>query len=300
VSLDGVAVARGMGTVGATAVEQRAATPSIADDPFVAGACMLARCETLSGADLAAALGFPPPGDDAWARVVDDGAESVELKVLLTPQPGSTVHLVGRHGRVRTRRLHLLDTPDLGLARRDVNVRLRDRGRDRWDLTVRVRGEDPVPGGTPPAGSRVELDVLPGVVHRSTEVRAALEAGCALDVRDGRVPVQKVLTDDQAALLTGAAGALGDEELGPFGPLVIERATVPRPSCGIAHARHERFRFPGGRVIEEFSARCAPAEARRTAEAVAVFLATHGLAPAPPHRTKTAMWSEQLRRARHR
>lgn len=261
---------------------------------------MLEPGEPLPGADVAAALGFPPLGDDAWARIVGGGAESVELKVLLTPQPGSTVHLVGRHGRVRTRRLHLLDTPDLGLAHLGVNVRLRDRGRDRWDLTVRVRGEDPVPGGVPPAGSRVELDMLPGVVHRSTEVRAVLDAGRALDVRDGRVPVQKVLTDAQEALLWGAAGATASEELGLFGPLVIERATVPRARCGIAHARHERFRFPGGRVLEEFSARCAPADARRTAEAVAVFLATHGLAPAPPHRTKTSLWTEQLRRARVR
>ncbi|MDD7939239.1 hypothetical protein PHK61_12515 [Actinomycetospora lutea] len=261
---------------------------------------MLERCGTLSGAHLADALGFPPPDDAAWARVVDGGVESVELKVLLTPQPGSTVHLAGRHGRVRTRRLHLVDTPDLGLAHLGVHVRLRDRGRDRWDLTVRVRGEDPVPGGMPPAGSRIELDMLPGLVHRSTEVRTALEGERALDVRDGRVPVQKILTADQEELLRGAAGELASDELGVFGPLVIERASVPRPRCGIAHARHERFRFPGGRVLEEFSARCAPADARRTAEAVAVFLAAHGLAPAPPHRTKTTMWTEQLRRARLR
>ncbi|MFC5138824.1 hypothetical protein ACFPK1_11320 [Actinomycetospora rhizophila] len=261
---------------------------------------MLEWSDTLSGTDLAAALGFPPPDDAAWARVADGGAESVELKVLLTPEPGSTVHLVGRHGRVRTRRLHLLDTPDLGLAHLGVHVRLRDRGRDRWDLTVRVRGEDPVPGGAPPAGSRIELDMLPGLVHRSTEVREPLDRERALDVRDARVPVQKVLTADQEELLLGAAGELGGAELEVFGPLVIERAPVPRPRCGLAHARHERFRFPDGRVLEEFSARCAPADARRTAEAVAVFLATHGLAPAPPHRTKTTMWTEQLRTARSR
>lgn len=261
---------------------------------------MLERGGTLSGADLAAALGFPPPGDAAWARVVDAGAESVELKVLLTPQPGSTVHLAGRHGRVRIRRLHLLDTPDLGLAHRGVHVRLRDRGRERWDLTVRVRGEDPVPGGAPPACSRVELDILPGVVFRSTEVRTPLPAGLALDVRDGRVAVQTILSEDQDALLRGAAGELAREDLGLFGPLAIERATVPRSRCGLAHARHERCRFPGGPALEEFSARCVPAEARRTAEAVAVFLATNGLTPAPPHRTKTAMWTEQLRRARRR
>ncbi|GAA4915770.1 hypothetical protein EV188_104405 [Actinomycetospora succinea] len=261
---------------------------------------MLEWSDVSSGTDLAAALGFPPPEDVAWARVVDGDAESVELKVLLTPRPGSTVHLVGRHGRVRTRRLHLLDTPDLGLAHRGVHVRLRDRGRGRWDLTVRVRGEDPVPGGAPPAASRIELDMLPGLVHRSTEIRAALDVERALDVRDERVPVQKVLTDDQEALLQGAAGDLGSEELGVFGPLVIERASVPRSLCGIAHARHERFRFPGGRVLEEFSARCAPADACRTAEDVAVFLATHGLVPAPPHRSKTTMWTEQLRRAPRR
>ncbi|MEJ2889683.1 hypothetical protein [Actinomycetospora aeridis] len=252
------------------------------------------------GADFAATLGFPPPEDAAWSRIVDAGAESVELKVLLTPQPGSTLHLAGRHGRVRVRRLHLLDTPDLGLAHLGVNIRLRDRGRDRWDLTVRVRGEDPVPGGVPPTGSRVELDVLPGLVFRSTEVRTTVPPGTALAVRDGLRDVRDVLSDDQTTLLQGAAGALAGAELGVFGPLVIERATVPRVRCRLPHARHERCRFPGGRELEEFSARCAPTEARGTAEALADFLATHGLDPAPPHRTKTALWTDQLRSARYR
>ncbi|GAA4889752.1 hypothetical protein [Actinomycetospora straminea] len=256
---------------------------------------MLERARTLRGADLATALGFPPPGDAAWAGIAESGAGSVELKVLLVPREGSTLRLAGRHGRVRTRRLHLLDTRDLALARHGVHVRLRDRGRDRWDLTVRVRGEDPVPGGTPPTAARVELDVLPGVVFRSTEVREPLPAGRATACRDGRVDVHDLLTDDQAALLAGAVPDLAGVALGTHGPLVIERASVPRPRCRLAHARHERCRFPGGRVLEEFSARCAPADARVTAEAVAGFLTRHGLTPEPPHRTKTAVWADVLR-----
>lgn len=243
--------------------------------------------------DLAEALGFPPVGDGRWTEIVEGGADSVEIKVLLVPGAGTTARLAGTHAtRVRQRRLYLLDTDDLALARAGVHLRLRDRGRDRWDLTVRIRGSGVAPGLRVPGG-RIELDVLPGGVFRSSEVRERLAADRALACREGLVDPRELLTEAQAALLAAAAGDVAGV-LHVHGPLRVERTTVPRPRCRLPHARHERCRIPGGRLLEEFSARCAPAEAPIVARAAALFLAAHRLVPAARQRTKTAAWTDEL------
>ena len=241
--------------------------------------------------------GFPPPGDPLWQTIAAAGAGSVELKVLLVPGAG---HFTGHHGgRVRQRRLYLLDTADLLLARVGVHVRLRDRGRDRWDLTVRVRDEGTAPDQRRPADARVEVDVLPGHAYHSAELRDTLAADLAAACRDGDLDVHALMTAPQAALLAGAVPGLRatGQDLVVHGPLTVERTVVPRPRCGLAHARHERCRFPAGRVLEEFSARCAPAEAPAVARAVSRFLVRHGATPAAQQRTKTAAWLDELLRA---
>lgn len=255
---------------------------------------MLEHARASPGDGGAAAPRFPPEHDPLWASVAAAGAESVELKVLLVPDVGSPVaRFTGRHvGRVRHRRLYLLDTTDLVLARRGVHVRLRDRGRDRWDLTVRVRGAGAVPEAARPAGARREIDVLPGLAFHSTELREALDVGRAAACRDGDLDVRALMTEGQRALLATAVAEPGD--LRVHGPLTVERAVVPRPRCGLAHARHERCRFPGGRVLEEFSARCVPADAPAVARALGVFLDLHGAEPAASQRTKTAAWLDEL------
>ena len=100
-------------------------------------------------------------------------------------------------------------------------------------------------------------------------------------------------TGVQAELLGRAVPGLSGV-LRAYGPLQVERVSVPRPRCRLAHARHERCRFPGGRVIEEFSARCPPADAPTVARAAALLLAAHRLVPAAQHRTKTAVWTDEL------
>lgn len=259
---------------------------------------MLDHAPTHPEGDLAAALGFPPVGDPRWAAIAAGGADSVEIKVLLTPGADTAARLAGtRATRVRHRRLHLLDTDDLVLARAGVHLRLRDRGRDRWDLTVRLRGSGPVPDVPRVPGGRVELDVLPGAVLHSSQAQARLPAHRAIACRDGQVDPRHLLTGAQAALLAHAVpGPAGP--LRVHGPLRVERATVPRPRCRLPHARHERCRFPGGRVLEEFSARCAPADAPLVARAAALLLTTHRLTPAPRQRTKTGVWAEELMSAR--
>jgi hypothetical protein len=254
---------------------------------------MLDQAPLFPGGDLAAALGFPPAGDPRWSAIADGGADSVEIKILLAPGADTAALLaVPRATRARHRRLHLLDTADLTLARAGVHLRLRDRGRDRWDLTVRLRGSGPAPGLPRVEGGRVELDVLPGAVFSSSEVRERVPADRALACRDGRLDPRALLTAPQAALLAAGVGDVGT--LYVHGPLEVERASVPRPRCHLAHARHERARFPGGRVLEEFSARCLPGEAAVVARAAALLLAAHRLAPAAQQRTKTAVWTDEL------
>jgi hypothetical protein len=244
--------------------------------------------------DLAEALGFPPAGDDRWAEIAEGGADSVEIKVLLAPGTDTATRLAGRHAtRVRRRRLYLVDSDDLALARAGVHLRLRDRGRDRWDLTVRLRGRGPAAELQGVPRVRVELDVLPGAVFHSSEVRERLPADQALACRDGLVDARELLTEVQAAVLADAVPGLAGA-LRVHGPLRVERATVPRPRCHLPHARHERCRFPGGRVLEEFSARCEPGDAPLVARATAVFLTAHRLIPAAQHRTKTAVWTDEL------
>lgn len=255
---------------------------------------MLDHALRYAGGDLTEALGFPPAGDERWAEIAGCGADSVEIKVLLDPAVDTAARLAGAHAtRVRQRRLHLLDTDDLVLARAGVHLRLRDRGRDRWDLTVRVRGAGSAPPLPRVEGLRVELDVLPGAVFHSSEVCVALPADRAVACRDGLVDPRDLLTEAQAAVLAGSVPDLAGP-LHVHGPLRVERATVPRPRCRLPHARHERCRFPGGRVLEEFSARCPPRDALVVARAAAFFLAAHRLAPAAQHRTKTAVWTDEL------
>ncbi|WP_433028894.1 hypothetical protein [Actinomycetospora sp. CA-053990] len=166
---------------------------------------MLDRARTAQG-DPPGAVGFPPPDDALWTWVAGSGVDSVELKVLLRPGPGTGARFTVHHAsRVRQRRLYLMDTPDLVLARAGVHVRLRDRGRDRWDVTVRLRGEGPVADLPRPGGARVELDVLPGHAFHSTELREVVDVDRALACRDGHLDTREVLTGAQAALLDEAA-----------------------------------------------------------------------------------------------
>ncbi|GAA4779445.1 hypothetical protein GCM10023200_10740 [Actinomycetospora chlora] len=268
--------------------------PDPATPPSRREHALLDHAPLFPGSDLAAALGFPPAGDPRWTAVADGGAESVEIKILLAPGADTAALLAGpRPARVRHRRLYLLDTDDLALARTGVHLRLRDRGRDRWDITVRLRGAGSAGEVTPVPGARVELDILPGTLFHSTQIVERVPAELAVACRDGRVAPHELLTAAQAALLAVGTGGI-DGPLRAHGPLRVERASVPRPRCHLAHARHERVRFAGGRVLEEFSARCAPGEAGVVAGAAALLLAAHRLAPAARQRTKTAEWTDEL------
>jgi hypothetical protein len=243
-----------------------------------------------------------------WHPVHGTDAHSVELKALLaTPVAAAATALTGRPTpRWRARRMYLLDTPDLDLARSGVEIRLRRRVRGRYDVSARTRrctsGAHDDADGTeraPPDGARVELDVLPGAVWRTVEMRREVEPGEALDAIVGAVPPAALLSVTQRTWARrGGRGPVSDEALADLrlhGPLVVARLQVPIPrGSGLRGARLEHCRYPSGREVLELSTRCPPEQARQVADALGRLVTDRGVALAETHRTKTAVWRDEL------
>jgi hypothetical protein len=243
---------------------------------------------------------FPSPRSADWQRLLDEDADSVEVKVLLGPGPdAAAAALTGRAApRWRLRRLHLLDTPDLAIARSGVEMRLRRRARGRHDLTVRARRRHGRGARRPhPPGARVEFDVLPGAVWHTVELRRDVDPALAEAVADGTARPDELLTPDQEEWLWAAAGVFPTASLVAHGPLAVRRVGVPdgRFRAGRAHLEHARY--PSGRELVEFSTRCRPDVAGEVARDVTRFLAAAGVAPSHRHVTKTAVWLDELARS---
>ena len=242
---------------------------------------------------------FPSPRSDHWQRMLDEDVDSVEVKILLAPGPETAATaLTGRATpRWRLRRLYLLDTPDLVIARSGVELRLRRRARGRHDLTVRARRRHGSGTRRPrPPGARVEFDVLPGAVWHTVELRREVDAVLAEAVAAGRTGPGELLTPEQEEWLEEVAGTLPTETLVAHGPLAVRRVGVPEGRFR-AGAHLEHCRYPSGRELTEFSTRCRPDAAAQTAGEVTRFLAARGVAPAVSHVTKTAVWLDELARS---
>lgn len=246
---------------------------------------------------------FPLLCSDDWQSIVDEGVDSVEVKILLGPGPdAAAAALTGRTtSRWRLRRVYLLDTPDLDFAHAGVEMRLRRRARGRHDLTVRARRRH---GGTrrpQPPGARVEFDILPGAVWHTVELRRDVDASLAEAVAEGIAFPQELLTPDQEEWMRAAAEDLSAAALAStlvvHGPLRVSRVGVPGSRFRVARAHLEHCRYPSGRELVEFSTRCRPESAGRVAEEVLRFLASQGVAPSGSHDTKTAIWLDELARA---
>lgn len=226
-------------------------------------------------------------------------ADSVELKMLLAVEPDAAATLLtGRRApRWRTRQVHLIDTSDLGLARAGFEVRLRRRARGRLDLVVRARSPW-VGSSARPSGARVELDVLPGAAWRTTELRHDLDDATADAWRAGRMAARQLFSAGQADWTRQQLGTRRvDEVAGALvvhGPLVVHRLRVPARRFPVARARLEHCRYAGGRTLVEFSARCAPRDSPAIAAEVCGFLGRLGIVAADRHRTKTALWVDDL------
>jgi hypothetical protein len=243
---------------------------------------------------------FPSPRSGHWQRMLEEDVDSVEVKILLAPGPEAAARaLTGRETpRWRLRRLYLLDTPDLAIARSGVELRLRRRARGRHDLTVRARRRHG--SGTRrarPPGARVEFDVLPGVVWHTVELRREVDAALAEAVAAGRAGPGELLTPEQEEWLEEVAGTLPTETLVAHGPLAVRRVGVPDSRFRAGRAHLEHCRYPSGRELTEFSTRCRPDAAARVAEEVTRFLAARGVVPAASHVTKTAVWLDELARS---
>jgi hypothetical protein len=232
--------------------------------------------------------------------MLEEDVDSVEVKILLGPGPEAAARaLTGRETpRWRLRRLYLLDTPDLAIARSGVELRLRRRARGRHDLTVRARRRHGSGTRRPrPPGARVEFDVLPGVVWHTVELRREVDAALAEAVAAGRAGPGELLTPEQEEWLEEVAGTLPTETLVAHGPLAVRRVGVPDSRFRAGRAHLEHCRYPSGRELTEFSTRCRPGAAARVAEEVTRFLAARGVVPAASHVTKTAVWLDELARS---
>lgn len=243
---------------------------------------------------------FPSPHAPDWQRVVEQGVDSVEVKVLLgLGSDAAAAALTGRSGcRWRLRRVYLLDTPELDFARSGVQMRLRRRARGRHDLTVRARRPYGTVDGPPPPGARVELDVLPGAMWHSVELRHEVDASLAAAVADGSMSPGELLDPAQEQWLRAAAASLPAAALVTglvvHGPLQVSRVGIPGCRGRVGRAHLEHCRYPSGRELVEFSTRCPPEWAGQVAEEVTRFLATRGVAPLRQHTTKTAVWLDEL------
>jgi hypothetical protein len=248
----------------------------------------------------AAAEVFPLPDGIDWRGVGDSDADSVELKMLLAldgePVPTETTRRRG------ARRIYLLDTPDLDLCGVGVHVRVRRRGPRRFDLVVRVRDRDRVTGRRGPEEARVELDVLPGNLLRTTELRRTVDPDAAVACFEDGAPPAALLSGAQRrwlrTLLPEGMSESVLDALVLHGPLTTHRYRVPRSRFTVGRAFLEHCRYPSGLELRELSVKCRPADAPRAAVALARFLADHRIQVARGHRTKTALWLEEIRDSR--
>jgi hypothetical protein len=244
----------------------------------------------------AAAEAFPLPSGIDWRGVADSDADSVELKMLL--DAGGDPVPVRRRRSSGTRRVYLLDTPDLALCTAGVHLRVRLRGPERYELVVRVRDAGRVDGRNGPDEARVELDMLPGTLLRTTQLRHVVDPALAAACLEDRAPLARMLGPEQQEWLRTLVPA----ELPPtvlddlvlHGPLTTHRYRVPRDRFADGRAFLEHCWYPSGRELRELSVKCLPAEAPRVAVALARFLADHRIRPAAGHRTKTALWIEEI------
>lgn len=244
------------------------------------------------------------PTSAGWAGIGADDADSVELKILLADGPdAAAMALTGlATPSWRARHMHLLDTPDLALALAGLEMRLRRGAQGRHDLTVRARHPWATSPPRRPRGARVELDVLPGAAWRTTQLRRDLHADVAAGLVAGQVAPVRLISADQRDWTRECLGPDRArrmvQTLTVHGPLVVHRLRVPSERFPAARARLEHCRYPSGRALVEFSARCVPDRAVVTAEAVREFLDEHDLLAAAEQRTKTAVWVEDLVGAR--
>lgn len=244
----------------------------------------------------AAAEAFPLPSGVDWRTVADSDADSVELKLLLDVS-GEPVP-VTRRRRSGARRVYLLDTPDLDLCAAGVYLRVRRRGPDRYDLVVRVRDAGRVDGRRGPVAARVELDMLPGTLLRTTELRHVVDPALATACFENGAPLVRMLGPEQRdwlrTLVPPDLPATALDDLVLHGPLTTHRYRVPRDRFAVGRAFLEHCLYPSGRELRELSVKCRPADAPGVAVALARFLVDHRIRPAVGHRTKTALWIEEI------
>jgi hypothetical protein len=250
--------------------------------------------------------GFGPPVPvgpcraEAWhglsATVARSGSVGrVELKVLLDARLEEAVAaLRPSRGAVRRRQVYYLDTPGLDLRDQGILIRARIPRHGGADLVVKLRVPDAreLPRSVSRlSGLSVELDALPHGTQWCASVKSRPRR---LPPRPDERPKRRgkrlawsdILSADQHTFLTRLAE---DPELvneiRPFGPVSVRKFVGRVP--GLARVAVESWTYPDGDELLELSAKCAPAQANRTAQRLRRLLEDHRLTPLSWQLSKT-------------
>jgi hypothetical protein len=220
------------------------------------------------------------------------GADSVELK-LTVPEANrqSTMKALGMDPLdAEIRQVVFFDTPDLALSEHGVVVRARRSQRKGDDTVVKLR---PVVPDELPSSLRdsadfsVEVDALPGGFVCSGSLKARLAQPDVKRALHGEMPIRKLFTKAQRALLADRAPEGTElDDLAVLGPINVFKLRYSPSELG-RRLVAEMWNYPDGSRVVELSTKCAPGEAFQVAAETKVFLSERGVDLTAEQQTKT-------------
>ncbi|GAA2847871.1 hypothetical protein Acy02nite_02680 [Actinoplanes cyaneus] len=232
-----------------------------------------------------------PPVDRSGRTLKLAGqAERVELKVVSSERECRSLEI--DRARARTRRVFFLDTPDLALYRHGLVVRIRDHDDRPDDAVVKLR---PIGSHTVPKWLRrknaleVEIDAMPGQQVCSGSLKVRLGRGVVARTWNAGRPLAKLLAQPQRRLLAACGpDRLSLNDLVVFGPVEVRKHKL-QPAGFDRQLCAERWAFPDGSSVLEFSTRCPIGKAPEVAARLTAILSAHGVSPSQEQATKTEM-----------
>ncbi len=233
------------------------ATPAVTAPPVAAGT---------PGQEARGKRGAPLTPDQLTDLLqIIPASDSIELKVTVPESSHrSTIAALQMDPLdAQIRQVFFFDTPDLALDRAGVVVRARRIQGKGGDSVVKLR---PVVPQELPADLRtspafvVEVDAMPGGFVCSGTLKNRVDPQEVTEVAAGRVPLRKLFTKQQRALVAehGPEG-MTLEDLSVLGPIFVLK--LPFTPAGLKQrVVAEMWLYPDGSRILELSTKCLPSE----------------------------------------